>query len=70
MWRNGPKTKEWGDSTWSAMTMGWLGAYVVKSNHRGATWSQPIPVNVRPLKHGGCLHRLLAAAIGIAADGT
>ncbi len=21
---------------------------------RGETWSQPIPVNVRPLKHGGC----------------
>ena len=53
-WRNGPKTKEWGDWTWSALTMGWLGTYIVRSRDRGATWSQPIPVNVRPLKHGGC----------------
>ena len=32
----------------------WLGTFVVKSKDGGATWSEPIPVNVRPLKHGGC----------------
>src|SRR5215831_9198784 len=53
-WRNGPKTKDWGDWTWSYKTMSWLGTFVVKSKDRGKTWSQPIPVNVRPLKHGGC----------------
>ncbi|HEY2482382.1 MAG TPA: sialidase family protein [Caulobacteraceae bacterium] len=53
-WRNGPRTEEWGDWTWSYKTMSWLGTYVVKSKDRGRTWSKPIPVNVRPLKHGGC----------------
>ena len=43
-----------GDWTWSYKTQSWLGTYVVKSKDRGQTWSQPIPVNVRPLKHGGC----------------
>ena len=27
---------------------------MVKSTDGGETWTQPIPVNVRPLKHGGC----------------
>ena len=31
-----------------------MGTAVVKSTDGGATWSEPIPVNVRPLKHGGC----------------
>lgn len=53
-WRNGPMTAEWGDWTWSDRTMGWLGTYVVKSSDKGRSWSDPIPVNVRPLKHGGC----------------
>ena len=47
-------TAEWGDWTWAYKTQGWLGTFVVKSNDRGETWAQPIPVNVRPLKHGGC----------------
>ena len=45
---------EWGDWTWAYKTQGWLGTVVVKSTDRGKTWSEPIPVNVRPLKHGGC----------------
>ena len=47
-------TKEWGDWTWAYKTQGWLGTFVVSSTDRGKTWSEPIPVNVRPLKHGGC----------------
>ena len=53
-WSSHPKTQEWGDWTWAYKTQAWLGTFVVKSADRGATWSQPIPVNVRPLKHGGC----------------
>jgi hypothetical protein len=53
-WSSHPMTAEWGDWTWAYKTQSWLGTYVVKSKDRGATWSQPIPVNVRPLKHGGC----------------
>lgn len=34
--------------------MGWLGAYVLRSTDSGVTWSEPIPVNARPLKHAGC----------------
>ena len=53
-WSSHPDTAEWGDWTWAYKTQGWLGTYVVKSNDGGETWSKPIPVNVRPLKHGGC----------------
>jgi hypothetical protein len=53
-WSSHPMTPEWGDWTWAYKTQAWLGTYVVKSTDRGKTWSQPIPVNVRPLKHGGC----------------
>ena len=53
-WSSHPMTPEWGDWTWAYKTQAWLGTYVVKSTDRGATWTQPIPVNVRPLKHGGC----------------
>jgi sialidase-1 len=53
-WSARPLTREWGDWTWAYKTQGWLGTYVVKSTDGGETWSEPIPVNVRPLKHGGC----------------
>jgi hypothetical protein len=53
-WSSRPLTAEWGDWTWAYKTQGWLGTFVVKSTDLGVTWSQPIPVNVRPLKHGGC----------------
>jgi hypothetical protein len=53
-WTRGPRTDEHGDWTWSFKTMGWLGTYVVRSTDGGATWSEPIPVNARPLKHAGC----------------
>src|SRR5262249_46270552 len=53
-WTRGPMTEEWGDWTWSYRTMGWLGTYVLRSTDGGATWSDPIPVNARPLKHAGC----------------
>ena len=49
-----PWSEKWGDWTWAYKTQGWLGTYVLKSNDQGGTWSDPIPVNVRPLKHGGC----------------
>ena len=53
-WSAHPNTKEWGDWTWAYKTQAWLGTFVVKSKDGGETWTQPIPVNVRPLKHGGC----------------
>ncbi|NJO37651.1 MAG: exo-alpha-sialidase [Rhizobiales bacterium] len=53
-WASRPWTEQWGDWTWAYKTQGWLGTFVVKSKDGGASWSQPIPVNVRPLKHGGC----------------
>ena len=53
-WSTGPVTDEWGDWSWTFKTKAWLGTFVVKSKDRGKTWSEPIPVNVRPLKHGGC----------------
>ena len=52
-WAAGPLTKEWGDWTWTYRTLGWLGTFVIKSKDGGQTWCDPIPVNVRPLKHGG-----------------
>ena len=52
-WAARPVTKEWGDWTWVFKTRGWLGTQVIKSKDGGDTWSEPIPVNVRPLKHGG-----------------
>ncbi len=53
-WSAHPSTTEWGDWTWAYKTQSWLGTFVVRSTDRGKTWSAPIPVNVRPLKHGGC----------------
>lgn len=53
-WSSHPMTKEWGDWTWAYKTQGWLGTYVIRSTDDGATWSKPIPVNIRPMKHGGC----------------
>ncbi|MEQ1956569.1 sialidase family protein [Mesorhizobium sp. CN2-181] len=53
-WSAHPLTMEWGDWTWAYKTQAWLGTYVVKSTDGGESWTQPIPVNVRPLKHGGC----------------
>jgi len=32
---------------------GWVGTVVLKSRDNGYTWSHPIPVNARPLKHAG-----------------
>ncbi len=53
-WSANPLTKEWGDWTWAYKTQGWLGTVVIKSTDGGESWTAPIPVNVRPLKHGGC----------------
>lgn len=53
-WASVPNTNKWGDWTWAFKTQGWLGTFVVKSKDGGKTWSAPIPVNVRPMKHGGC----------------
>ena len=53
-WSRGPMTAEWGDWTWSYRLMSWLGTHVVRSTDGGATWTDPIPVNARPLKHAGC----------------
>lgn len=53
-WSNAPMTQKWGDWTWAYKLQGWLGAYVLKSYDRGRSWSDPIPVNARPLKHAGC----------------
>ena len=53
-WSSHPTSPEWGDWTWAYKTQGWRGTFVVRSTDRGRTWSDPIPVNVRPLKHGGC----------------
>jgi len=53
-WSSGPVSGEWGDWSWAFKTQGWLGTFVIKSKDGGATWLPMIPVNVRPLKHGGC----------------
>ena len=53
-WAAGPLTEEFGDWTWTHRLRSWLGTYVLKSADDGKTWTPPIPVNVRPLKHGGC----------------
>lgn len=53
-WAARPLTHEFGDWTWSYRLRSWLGTYVLKSSDGGRTWTRPIPVNVRPLKHGGC----------------
>lgn len=31
----------------------WMGTFVLKSTDDGHSWTDPIPVNVRPMKHGG-----------------
>jgi sialidase-1 len=53
-WSTHPQTGEWGDWTWAHKLQGWLGTYVIKSTDQGRTWSEPIPVNARPMKHAGC----------------
>jgi len=53
-WAKGPQHERWGDWSWTYRLLGWLGTYVVRSSDGGATWSEPIPVNARPLKHAGC----------------
>jgi hypothetical protein len=53
-WASGPRSPAHGDWTWSYRLMSWLGTFVVRSTDGGATWSAPIPVNARPLKHAGC----------------
>jgi hypothetical protein len=53
-WAKGPQHERWGDWSWTYRLLGWLGTYVVRSSDGGATWSDPIPVNARPLKHAGC----------------
>lgn len=53
-WAAQPTSRAWGDWTWAYRLQSWLGTFVLKSTDRGRTWSEPIPVNVRPLKHGGC----------------
>lgn len=53
-WSSQPMTEEWGDWTWAYRTQGWLGTVVIRSTDQGKTWSDPIPVSVRPMKHGGC----------------
>lgn len=52
-WASGPVTEEWGDWTWSYTMKSWLGTFVTKSTDHGKTWGELIPVNVRPMKHGG-----------------
>jgi hypothetical protein len=52
-WSSEPMTEEWGDWTWAYRTRRWIGTYVVKSNDRGYTWSDKVPVNVVPLTHAG-----------------
>ncbi len=53
-WSSHPVTKEWGDWSWAYKMQGCLGTFVTRSTDDGATWSKPMPVNIRPLKHGGC----------------
>lgn len=53
-WSHGPRSAEHGDWTWSYRLMGWLGTMVLRSTDGGETWSEPIPVNARPLTHAGC----------------
>ena len=53
-WSAHPQTREWGDWTWAYKTQAWLNTAVLKSTDRGKNWGAPIPVNVRPMKHGGC----------------
>lgn len=52
-WSAKPLTEEWGDWTWAHRLQSWLGTFVLKSADNGYTWSELIPVNVRPLKHAG-----------------
>ena len=53
-WSSHPNTPEWGDWTWAYKLQGWLGTFVLRSTDGGASWGEPMPVNIRPLKHGGC----------------
>lgn len=53
-WSSFPLTDRWGDWTWAYKTQAWLGTFVIKSTDGGDSWTDPIPVNIRPMKHGGC----------------
>ncbi len=53
-WSSHPVTKQWGDWSWAYKMQGCLGTFVTRSTDDGASWSRPMPVNIRPLKHGGC----------------
>ncbi len=53
-WSSGPLTEQWGDWSWAHKLQSWLGTFVLKSTNEGRSWTEPIPVNVRPMKHGGC----------------
>lgn len=53
-WSSHPVTGAWGDWSWAYKLQAWLGTYVLTSEDNGATWSKPVPVNIRPMKHGGC----------------
>lgn len=52
-WSSEPMTSEWGDWTWAYRLRRWIGTFVIKSRDQGKTWTNPIPVNVLPLKHAG-----------------
>lgn len=52
-WSSEPLTEQWGDWTWAYRLRHWLGTFVIRSTDKGHSWSEPVPVNVLPLKHAG-----------------